>query len=255
MENDVGKVTPGVLVEFAAGDALSQQADGRPRTPSTVNKIKASIRVFFQHLAEVNAIPSNPALALKLKHCRTKSPAILTPDEQQRLMETIGEDDTQLGKRDQALIALLLGTGLRLSSVVSLDIEDLLLMEKRIVVRVKGGHVAAVFISSHLAELLIAYLESLKQEGRIGGPLFCSTHRRRISTRQVQFRFHYWVRLAGIEKHLSIHSLRHTFGTRLYRQTKDLRLVQHALGHRFITTTQLYLHVADEDWQAALEAM
>jgi len=88
-----------------------------------------------------------------------------------------------------------------------------------------------------------------------GNPLFCSRSDGRLGPRQVQLRLKYWLKVAGITKPLSVHSLRHTFATRLYSKTGDLRLVQRALGHRHIATTEIYARVEDKALRKALESL
>jgi integrase/recombinase XerC len=252
---EAAAIRPEDLISFAAGDALACQAGGAPRTPSTVNKIKASLRAFFQHLAEIGAIAGNPSTVLKLKNPRPRPAAILNPEEQSRLVESLAADGSRRAHRDRVIVELLLSTGLRLGSLVNLDIEDVDLGERRVLVRLKGGDAAAAFIKADLVPLIGDYLAELAAAGHAAGPLFRSNRNRRISGRQVQCRFKMWLARAGIETGVSVHGLRHGFATRLYRHTKDIRLVQHALGHRFITTTQIYLHVADCDLEAAIDTL
>ena len=252
---DVRDITPSHLIEFAASDTLRLQADGAPRMPSTMNKIKASLRAFFLHLVDICAVDSNPAMVLKLKAPRPKPPSILNAEERAQFLAVLEADESSVARRDRLFFELLLATGLRLGSAVALDLEDVNLTERRILVGVKGDGILSVFIKNSLAELLADHITDLAAKGITTGPLFLSNRGQRISTREVQYRFKTWLDRAGISKNASVHSTRHTFATRLYRHTKDLRLVQRALGHRFLSTTQVYLHVADTELEAAIEAI
>ena len=248
-------ITSQHLIDFAASDTLRLQADGAARMPSTMNKIKASLRAFFLHLADIGAVDGNPALVLKLKAPRTRPPLILTAEEQAQFLAALEADESTVAKRDRLFFELLLATGLRLGSAVALDIDDVNLTERRILVGVKGDNVLSIFIKNGLIPLLTDHIARLANQGVTTGPLFVSNRGQRISTREVQYRFKTWLDRAGISKNASVHSTRHTFATRLYRHTKDLRLVQRALGHRYLSTTQVYLHVADSELEAAIEAI
>ncbi len=147
------------------------------------------------------------------------------------------------------MFSLLLGTGIRLGSLVNLNVGDIDLGPGTIRVNGKGNVEQLVFLNSGLKQLLKSYLAP-----RAGseGPLFLSLRARRIGPRQVELRFAYWLVLAGITCRCSVHTLRHTFATRLYEKTKDLRLVQRALGHRRVTTTEIYTQLADADLKQVL---
>jgi len=154
------------------------------------------------------------------------------------------------------MLELALGTGIRLSELVGLDVGHVDLDAKHLTVRVKGGRVETRFLSSDLRVLLRKYMRRRQQEATDSPALFLSNRGQRISTRQVQGRFHRWLEWAGIDRPgLSVHSLRHTFGTRLYRKTRDLVLVGKALGHRTMEATLVYVHEDSEALEEALESL
>jgi len=122
------------------------------------------------------------------------------------------------------------------------------------------------FIKSDLRSLLRAYLKDRRRQAATRQPegaegpddsqaLFLSNRDTRISDRQVAHRLGHWLRKAGIEKALSPHGLRHTFATHLYEATSDLLVVQRALGHRDLSTTQIYTHLVDGRLEEALERL
>jgi integrase/recombinase XerC len=113
-----------------------------------------------------------------------------------------------------------------------------------------------VFLNPNLVAMLARHLGETATQGNTGPntPVFASKSGRRLGARQIQLNFTLWLRVAGITRPFSIHSLRHTFATRLYRKTGDLYLVQRALGHRQITTTEVYARVSDDTLRQAIGA-
>ncbi len=156
---------------------------------------------------------------------------------------------TPIAKRDHLMFALFLGTGIRLGSLVSLNIGGVDLGSGTIRVNGKGNVEQLVFLNRGLKRLLKSYLAS---RADTTDPLFPSLRACRIGARQVEMRLAHWLELAGITCRCSVHTLRHTFATRLYAKTKNLRLVQRALGHRRVTTTEIYTQLADSDLKCAI---
>lgn len=251
----LGSIDVEQLEAFVASDRVLLKADGTPKAPGSVNKLRASLRAFFTWLVDAGCLTVNPARTLRLRPATSAPPEILTPAEQRLLLETIRARKGAIAERDRVVFEVFLGTGIRLSSLVTLDVEDIRLDDKRMLVTVKGGRREAVFIKSELRRLLRGHIRRLRRAGDDTGPLFRSTRGTRICTRQVQGRLGYWLGEAGIGKAVTIHGLRHTFGSRLYARTRDLRLVQRALGHRHVTTTQIYVQLADDVLEDALEGM
>jgi integrase/recombinase XerC len=158
--------------------------------------------------------------------------------------------------RDRIMLELMLGTGIRLAELVSLDLAAVDLDAKRITLQVKGGRTETRFLNTDLRVLLRRYLRTRQQADSESPALFLSNRRNRISTRQVQARFKCWLAWAGIQRPgLSVHSLRHTFGTRLYRKTRDLILTGKALGHMTTEATRIYVHSTDDELEEALESL
>ncbi len=178
---------------------------------------------------------------------------ILSQSEVRRLLKTLKAETTLIAKRDHLMFTLLLSTGTRLSSLVALNVEDVDLAQGSLRIKGKNGAEQFVFLSSRLKELLKAHISSHTAIGR--EPLFISNRGNRIGTRQVQLRFDYWLKKAKITRHYTVHSFRHSFASRLYEKTGDLRLTQRALGHKRITTTEIYLHIADAKLKRAVQSL
>lgn len=195
-----------------------------------------------------------PALAPdKIELARTKRPQVtfLTPEELERLAAQ-AKIDTALGLRDRAIIELLFSSGLRVSELVALDREHINLKRREFMVRGKGQKDRPIFISQDAADWIQKYLDKRQDNVR---PLFIrysgskqvdlSGNFHRLTARSIQRMVARYARLAGITKHVSPHTLRHSFATDLLMNGADLRSVQAMLGHSNIATTQIYTHITD----------
>jgi len=153
--------------------------------------------------------------------------------------------------RDLALLTLMLGTGIRVSECVGLDINDIDFDYDRIKIVRKGGYEAYVYFGSEAKEALLDYLEERKDIVTKDGhenALFLSNQRRRISVRSVENMVKKYARITTPLKKITPHKLRSTYGTSLYQQTSDIYLVADVLGHKDVNTTKK--HYADiDEWQ------
>ena len=248
-------VTPGLLDEALAQPAVLHTRTG-DRSAASIHRLKAAVKAFFAWAAEQGLVTENPALKLRLKRLPRKPPVFLTQPEKRRLLKELKGRTSARDRRDRVMIEVLLGTGIRLGELVGLDVDDVDLDAKHLRVRAKGGVTQVKFIKSDLRSLLRGYLNDRRREAPPGCPaLFLSNRDSRISDRQVAHRLGHWLRKAGIAKPLSPHSLRHTFATHLYEATSDLLVVQRALGHRDISTTEIYTHLVDGRLEEALERL
>lgn len=173
-------------------------------------------------------------------------------DEIERMLEAIsGDKESDL--RDRAIIELLFSSGLRVSELVNLNRDNVNTERREFMVRGKGKKDRPVFISKNAAEQIENYLNA-RQDSLV--PLFINYSRRnttptndgnykRLSARSVQRIIDKYAKLAGITKHVSPHTMRHSFATDLLMNGADLRSVQSMLGHANISTTQVYTHITD----------
>jgi len=244
---EVATITPDSLARFLA------DGNGGPRSALTVNRTKTALRVFFRFLRDAGYLSENPARLIRSTPTDRRVPSYLSIDEARRLLDAIANSDGALAKRDHAMFSLLLGTGIRLGSLVALNVGDVNLAEGTVTIKAKGGREETVFLNARLCRLLRRHIEALGATDV--SPLFRSRNGGRLGPRQVQLRLKHWLQLAGIAKPLSVHCFRHTFGTRLYSLTGDLRLVQRALGHKQISTTEIYARVENKALRKALEKL
>jgi integrase/recombinase XerC len=258
---DLGKITPDTLARFLTSDAvlLTPSGDpataGEPRSPMSVNRTKSALRSFFAFCVESGWIRENPARLIRSSPATPKEPTTLTEREIGRLRTILGQETGPVANRDRLAFEILLGTGIRLGSLVSLNVGDVDLKQGTLHIKSKGGRQERVFLNALLVRMLGRFLREVAPQGNGGPdvPLIRSIHGRRLGARQVQLRFAKWCREAGISpasggqaRPVSVHS------TRLYHRTGDLHLVQRALGHRQITTTEVYARVSDDSLRRAV---
>jgi site-specific recombinase XerD len=232
-----------------------KKTDGSQRSKGSVNKIKTSLKSFFGWLFNSGIIPANPAGGIRIKFYRRALPDILTDIEQKQLLKTLARTKGQRAFRDRIIYTLLLNTGLRVRELVSLDVADINIPEKRLTVTAKGSQETTKFLNVHARKVMEQYLRWRKKQATDSPALFLSSRNTRLSIRQVQRSFEQWLAEAGIDKALSIHSLRHTFASTLYEKSNNLLAVQQALGHRSITSTMIYTHLNPEQLIESLENM
>jgi site-specific recombinase XerD len=210
-----------------------------------------ALRGFLAYLSK-RGIESMTPEKIELPKIVRKQVSFLDHDEVIRLLDTF--DTSKLsGLRDKAIIELLFSSGLRVSELTSLNKDHVNTKRREFTVRGKGQKDRPVFISEKAAEMLEKYIS--KRTDNLD-PLFISYSRnvsasndgsyRRLSPRSVQRMIEKHAKLAGITKHVSPHSLRHSFATDLLMNGADIRSVQAMLGHSNISTTQVYTHVTDK---------
>ena len=255
-EVDLAIITPAMIDIALIDPAIRNVPDGSPKSPATMHRMKAIVRSFFSWALDTGLVESNPARSVTTKRLSRTPPAFLTEAEKKRLLKELHDRSNPLARRDRVVFELFLGTGIRLSELVNLDIEDVDLDGKHIRIVGKGGVPQVKFLKSSLRTLLRAYLKERSKLMASGcTALFVSSRGTRLCNRQVAQRLSYWLTKAGIEKKITPHGLRHTFASHLYASTSDLLLVKRALGHRDISTTEIYTHLTDEALEAALERM
>jgi integrase/recombinase XerC len=221
-----------------------------------VHRLKAALRSFFTWTTDAGLTTENPARAVRMKRLAQKPPVFLTASEKKTLLKEVKGRTGFAGMRDRVMIEVLLGTGIRIGELEALDTDDIDLDAKHLRVRAKGNVVQVKFIKTDLRILLKRYLkERSRQSTAPCNALFLSNRGTRLCQRQIANRIALWLRKAGIEKNLTPHGLRHTFATHLYGATSDLLVVQRALGHRDISTTQIYTHLVDGQLEDALERL
>jgi site-specific recombinase XerD len=217
---------------------------------NTQNYHLIALRSFLKYCTKRD-IAALPADKVELSRTVRKQVTFLSPEELARLFSQ-PDLGTMVGKRDRAILELLFSSGLRVSELVGLDRDHINLKRREFMVRGKGQKDRPIFISPEAAIRIHAYLEARKDTAK---PLFVrysGTKRvdltgnyHRLTARSVQRLVARYALKAGITKHVSPHTMRHSFATDLLMNGADLRSVQAMLGHSNISTTQIYTHVTD----------
>jgi len=217
---------------------------------NTQNYHLIALRSFLKYCGK-RGIPALSADKIELARVVRKQVTFLSPDELARLFEQ-PNISTPAGLRDRAILELLFSSGLRVSELVGLDREHINLKRREFMVRGKGQKDRPIFISPDSADWISRYLDARQDTTK---PLFVrysgskkvdlSGNYQRLTARSVQRMVSRYAALAGITKHVSPHTLRHSFATDLLMNGADLRSVQALLGHSNISTTQIYTHVTD----------
>jgi site-specific recombinase XerD len=217
---------------------------------TTQNYHLIALRSFLKYCAKRN-IPAMSADKVELARTVRKQVTFLTPEELDRLFAQ-PDISTINGLRDRAILELLFSSGLRVSELVGLDRDHINLKRREFMVRGKGQKDRPIFISEDAAEWVQRYLDKRTDNTK---PLFIrysgskqvdlSGNFHRLTARSVQRLIARYAALAGITKHVSPHTMRHSYATDLLMNGADLRSVQALLGHSNISTTQIYTHVTD----------
>ena len=210
-----------------------------------------ALRGFLKYLARRGIDSLNPAL-VDLPRASRKQVTFLHYNEVESLLSVI-PTDTETGLRDRAIIELLFSGGLRVSELINLNRDSINLDRREFMIRGKGSKDRPIFISEAAADRVRDYLatrhDSLPalflNNSRNQQMVDTSGNFRRLTPRSVERIVNKYAELAGITKHVSPHTLRHSFATDLLMNGADLRSVQALLGHSNISTTQIYTHVTD----------
>jgi len=205
----------------------------------------AAVRGFFAFLVREEILDVDPTRDIHLPRLGQRLPRSLGPAEVAQLLAD--GDPAPLRQRDGAMIELVYATGLRVSEVVSLKVNQVNLEASYLTVVGKGSKERAVPIGSFARQRVLDYLQTARPKilaGRLSPFLFVNRAGRRLSRQGFWKRLRLAVRRVGIAGKVSPHTLRHAFATHLVERGADLRAVQMMLGHADIATTQIYTHVA-----------
>lgn len=212
-------------------------------------RIISGIRAFYKYLLIENIVDHDPTELLEMPRIGRKLPDVLTVNDIERLIAAIDLSKPE-GERNKAIVEVMYGCGLRVSEVIELKISNINFKEEFIKVTGKGNKERLVPFGSKAAKQVLLYLHEIRSHADIkkGHEDFLFLNRRGSKlTRVMIFTILKELALiAGIRKHISPHTLRHSFATHLVEGGADLRAVQEMLGHESITTTEIYTHLSRE---------
>ncbi len=232
---------------YTLRDYLSQLMEKGFVKASIARKLSA-IRSFYRYLLREEIIATSPVATTSSPKLDKRLPSFLTIEEINRLLEA-PDLSTPQGLRARALLELLYASGLRVSELVSLNLERVDLDTNEIRVWGKGSKERVVLMGKPAAEALRAYLRQGRPRLfgtriRMTNALFINRYGKRLVERRVQRILEKYANIAGIGKRVYPHMLRHTFATHLLDGGADLRVVQELLGHASLSSTQIYTHVS-----------
>ena len=214
---------------------------------STIARKLATLRSFYKFLVKRNHISSNPVMAVRTPRQEKKLPRFLEYEQVRRLLETPPMDNW-LGARDRAIMETLYSTGIRVSELVALNMDDVDFLGEVVHIRGKGKKERIAPIGSSALQVIQYYMEFRNKRAQSNSNfdsrvLFVNKHGRRLSTRSVRRKMDKYLKMAGLDPAISPHTLRHSFATHMLNNGADLRSVQELLGHQSLSTTQVYTHL------------
>lgn len=238
------------------------EKDGEEHTNEErgIKRKLASLRTFYRYFYKNELIQTDPAVKVDMPKIHEKNITRLDIDEVAKLLDEVesGESLTKRQKqyhektktRDLAMMTLLLGTGIRVSECVGLDIDDVDFKNNGIKIHRKGGAEVIVYFGEEVRNALLEYMverQKITAEDGSTNALFLSLQNKRISVRSVENLVKKYAKLVTSLKHITPHKLRSTYGTSLYRETGDIYLVADALGHKDVNTTRKHYAALDDD--------
>ncbi|GFN23341.1 tyrosine recombinase XerD [Thermanaeromonas sp. C210] len=232
----------GLIVAYLV--RLQQQG----RSPATICRHLAALRSFYQFLVREGVLASDPTATMESPRQARKLPRVLTVEEVELLLNQ-PRTKTPAGLRDKAMLELLYASGLRVSELVSLNVDQVNLQEAYVRCVGKGARERVVPIGPVACFYLKAYLEHGRGrllKGRKETALFINQQGKRLSRQGCWKIIKAYARAAGLPRNITPHTLRHSFATHLLENGADLRSVQELLGHADISTTQIYTHLTQK---------
>lgn len=210
----------------------------------SIARMLSSWRGFFDFLVQRHHYSNNPVIGLRAPKSAKSLPKALSIEQTIQLVD-IKENDT-LSVRDHAILELFYSSGLRLSEVVNLNIDQLDFSEGTVTVTGKGNKTRIVPLGNHAATAIQTWLKLrpiLLINNLDEKAMFISKQGKRISARNIQYRLQAWSIKQGVNSSVHPHMLRHSFASHVLQSSGDLRAVQEMLGHANISTTQVYTHL------------
>ena len=235
----VGDINPFDIRRFVSHLSTQQQAR------RTIARRLSCLRSFFRYLCREGRLSHNPAEAIPTPRLEKRLPSFLDEQQVTTLLETPPTKKWQ-GLRDRALLETLYSTGMRVSELVGLNLEDLDEISGTVIVRGKGKKERLCPIGETALRTIRTYQAKRPKKVRVPYALFISQKRTRLTVRQVDRLIASYVKQAQLPPSISPHSLRHSFATHLLDRGADLRSVQELLGHASLSTTQIYTHVTPQ---------
>ena len=213
---------------------------------SSINRVISSLKSFYKYCIRYDIIEINPFSHVRSISGHRKIPDVLSFAEIDKMIKIT--DNTFAGIRDRMILELLYSTGCRVSELTGMNVEDINIKKRMVLVHGKGGKSRWVFLTRGASDDVSLYLPLRKKHvnklvsAKVSS-LVLNKNGKGISERGIRFIIEKYCRAIGVDKHVSPHTFRHTFATHLLNNGAGIRVVQEMLGHSSISTTQVYTHV------------
>ncbi len=258
---DLNNVKAQHIERFLSYLSSYEDKDGEFKTNSERGKSRklSTIRAFFKYFYQKEMISQNVASKVPTPKLHDKNIIRLEHDEIPKFLDEVDSGDDLSGhakgfhkitrRRDLAMLTLLLGTGMRVSECVGLNVDDVDFKTNALKITRKGGNQVVLYFSDEVKVALFDYIEERNQNPylKTEPALFVSLQNKRITPRAVQKLVKKYAEIVTPLKHITPHKLRSTYGTELYRQTGDIYIVADVLGHKDVNTTKKHYAAITED--------
>lgn len=246
-----------VLSECLSKDTLDQFITNlhKQYKPKTIKRKIASLKAFFHYLEYKELLVENPFSKLDIRFREAKLlPKTIPLHSIQKFLSTLYKEKEQATSeyqlrcciRNIAVIELLFATGMRISELCSLKPTDIDLESNNILIYGKGAKERILQIGNpEVLSALVLYQETFQEDINACGYFFVNKLQHKLADQSVRFMINRYVKLAGIEQHITPHMFRHSFATLLLEQDVDIRYIQRMLGHSSISTTEIYTHISN----------
>ena len=243
------KLLTGHLLEANQADIQQYLAVKFPQSkPRSISRLIASLRRFYRYALRENLIKTDPTLQIESPKLPRSLPKSLNEQEVEDLLNA-PDINHPIGLRDRAMLELLYASGLRVSELVGVKVNEVSTQDGVVRVTGKGSKTRLVPMGEEAADWIDQYLKHARPEilqKRLCDAMFVTARADAMTRQAFWYLIKRYALVAGITKHMSPHVLRHAFATHLLNHGADLRVVQMLLGHADISTTQIYTHVARE---------
>ena len=258
---DLANVKASHIERFVSYLSTYEDRDGKIRTNNERGKARklATVRAFFKYFYRKELIPQDVSSKVAMPKLHEKNIIRLETDEIPKFLNTVesgyGLSGHAVGfhkktqKRDIAMLTLLLGTGMRVSECVGLNLTDIDFKINGLKITRKGGNQVVLYFSDEVKVPLVDYINERAENPYLKDEpaLFCSLQNKRITPRAVQNLVKKYASIVTPLKHITPHKLRSTYGTALYRETGDIYIVADVLGHKDVNTTKKHYAAISED--------
>jgi len=248
--DDLSAVTPGIAAGYQSWLYETRTNRGKPLSFSYQVDLLCTLKQFYRYLLRTGAVLSDPTTVIHLPKESRRLPANIITGKEIRKILRQPDTSTAVGFRDRTILEVLYATGLRVTEVIRLRVQDFSSIAQTLKVHGKGDKERLVPVGTIAAEYLTEYIGKVRpllMNGQARDEIFISLRGRKMIRRNIAVRVRQYAAAAGIDKRITPHSFRHTLATEMLRHGADIRQVQEMLGHDHLKTTQRYTHIVKAD--------